>query len=97
MRTPKTSSHGDMPQFQKAPSTSWLRSHARFSYYDGRFRVTMRKERRRGKRRYWYGYAKFEHTTVKAYAGVSEALSSKRLAEIAEKLQDKAQRRGLAP
>lgn len=94
-RKTKSVPHTGMTEYRTVPSLDWLESSSRFSFYDGSFRVTMRKEIRRGVQKYWYGYAKFGNRTVKTYVGLSEDLTGSKLEATVLKLKRKAHEKKL--
>jgi len=71
----------------------WLQTATSFSYPLGRptfYSLTLRQEKRRHGL-YWYAYLKTDSKLHNAYAGRSEALSTARLDQVAQKLLDKVQ------
>ena len=76
--------------FTDCPPLDWLESHDSFTYEgDPSQRVTMTKEERRGKRRYWIAYAKINGRKVSNYVGTSDKVAGK-LADLPDLLASKA-------
>ena len=76
--------------FTDCPPLAWLEAHDSFTYEgDPSQRVTMCKEVRRGRRRYWIAYAKINGTLVREYVGTSDKVSEK-LSDLPGSLASKA-------
>jgi len=69
---------------------AWLISHTSFYYTSPAGTFTARKELRSGGGWYWYGYRKHAGQLHKCYLGMSHQLTTPRMADVAQRLAEKA-------
>jgi hypothetical protein len=83
MDKPSDQSKRGLPEFDEAPSRSWLEAHRRFTYKTRRgVRITFHKRRpREGRAPTWNGTAHRRGKSVTQYAGTSETFDLGKVAE----------------